>query len=84
MQNYTRGPIALPSSNRDATLYTIGAFTTGTRPSEKLKQTKFTTDTRAKKTKSKTYSELFKYIHDNVIGNDIVFIGPYGRRKGET
>lgn len=27
--------------------------------------------------------KVFKYIDDNIIGKGILFLGPYGRRKGE-
>lgn len=26
--------------------------------------------------------KIFKYIDDNVIGKGVLFLGPYGRRKG--
>jgi hypothetical protein len=27
--------------------------------------------------------KIFKYIDDNIIGKGILFLGPYGRRKGK-
>jgi len=27
--------------------------------------------------------KIFKYIDDNIIGKGVLFLGPYGRRKGE-
>jgi hypothetical protein len=27
--------------------------------------------------------KIFKYIDENVIGKGVLFLGPYGRRKGE-
>ena len=40
---------------------------------------------RIKKTPQKLEDtqKIFKYIDDNVIGKGILFLGPYGRRKGE-
>lgn len=30
----------------------------------------------------KSYTPLMKYVHDNVIGDGLVFNGPYGKRAG--
>lgn len=30
-----------------------------------------------------SYSQLMAYVHDNVIGDGIIFDGPYGKRSGE-
>lgn len=30
-----------------------------------------------------TYSSLMGYVHDNVIGDGVTFIGPYGKRAGK-
>lgn len=40
---------------------------------------------RVKKTPQKLEDsqKLFKYIDDNVIGKGVLFLGPYGRRKGK-
>lgn len=27
--------------------------------------------------------KIFKYIDDNIIGKGVLFLGPYGRRKGK-
>lgn len=34
--------------------------------------------------KSDDPAKIFKLIDDNVIGKSAVFLGPYGRRKGES
>jgi len=31
----------------------------------------------------KSYSQLMEYVHDNVIGEGVIFDGPYGKRAGE-
>lgn len=41
---------------------------------------------RAKKSlpaKLEDTQKVFKYIDENVIGKGVLFLGPYGRRKGE-
>lgn len=30
----------------------------------------------------KSYTELMRYVHDNVIGDGVIFDGPYGKRSG--
>jgi hypothetical protein len=34
--------------------------------------------------KTEDSQKIFKYIDDNVIGKGVLFLGPFGRRKGET
>lgn len=44
----------------------------------------FTRAPRLRKTqKLEDTQKVFKYIDDNIIGKGILFLGPYGRRKGE-
>ena len=30
----------------------------------------------------RSYTELMRYVHDNVIGDGVIFDGPYGKRSG--
>lgn len=33
--------------------------------------------------KAADFSKLIKYIDDNIVGRNVTFLGPFGRRKGE-
>jgi len=41
------------------------------------------TDKKRNAKKAKYYTSLMKYAHDNVIGDGVTFIGPYGKRAGK-
>lgn len=66
-------PRSVGGSSNAAAAAAVGPMLTGTgrpgqRPTRRIEDT----------------GKIFKYIDDNVIGKGVAFLGPFGRRKGES
>lgn len=63
----------------------MNALKKATRKKSLTSQDFFPKLSRSKKVQEKVEDtqKIFKYIDENVIGKGVLFLGPYGRRKGE-